>query len=757
MSEIQIPIQSFYERLPQWGEEFLTEFDDNPEMQNFLLVCHRRARKTTICLNLEIREAVAHKKNTYAYIFPTFKQAKAVLWRDPKMIKTYLPSEILAKPFNETELVADFVSGSSILIGGADQPDRWRGMGCVGWILDEYATMKNAKEMREEIIEPIIRENHGWVIYPYTPKGRNVGWEYFEKAKKLKWIHKLVTADNSGIFTGKDLEEAKLNMPEHLYQQEMLCFPKGTDIITSDGVRDITEVKIGNFVLAHSGRFRKVKKILEREYSGNLLKIISYGNNKPIFCTPEHPIRICNNGVNHEWKKAKDVKIGDKVVFPRILKGEHKIISKELSILLSWFISEGHYHKGNVGFSLNKNEKDHQNEIIKCLSIIIPNQICKVNINRGSAQLIISNRELGEFFTMHCGSGAENKKIPFTLIKGHENIVYETLIKGDGCRKGTDDSFTTISKHLAYQLQLLAHCLGYSAGISLSRPARIEIIEGRQVNCKEIYIVRINRQNNKYFAKKRALKITRHKYSILARVNKIEEIEFNGRVYNFDVEFDHSYTANGRSVHNCQFLVSGGGVIKRVGEAIAGKLQQALPGHRYVMGVDLARKVDWTVLTVIDCDTRQVVAFERFQKVDWSFQKERIAAMARRYNNAFIILDSTGVGDPIEQDLAQMNLSVRGFKFTGPSKKQLIEKLILAIEDRRITYPKIEELIEELEAFDIDEKGRYGAPTGFSDDCVISLALAVDGLGAEIYTHDEINNEELYQPFSERFGKKIRV
>jgi hypothetical protein len=428
MSQIQIPIPDFYKRLPSWGEEALTDFDNNPDAQNFLYVVHRRGRKTTIALNLELREAASHKKDTYAHIFPTFKQAKAVLWRDPKMLKTYMPGEILAKPFNETELVAEFTSGSVLQIGGADQPDRWRGMGCKGWVLDEFATMKTANMMREEIIQPIIQENHGWVMYLYTPKGRNVGWEYLEKAKRLKWIHKVIRADKSGVFTAQDLIEAKENMPEHLFQQEMMC----------------------------------------------------------------------------------------------------------------------------------------------------------------------------------------------------------------------------------------------------------------------------------------------------------------------------------------EFLISGGGVIKRINEAIAGILQPALAGHRYVMGVDLGRKVDWTVLTVIDCDTRQVVGFERFQKIDWSFQKEKIAAMAKRYNNAFIIIDSTGVGDPIEQDLEHMNLGVRGYKFTETSKKQLVEKLILAIEDRRITYPRIPEMLEELEAFDIDEKGHYGAPIGFHDDCVISLGLGVEGLGAEIYSPEQ-ETEGLYQTFEERFSKKVNA
>jgi len=170
------------------------------------------------------------------------------------------------------------------------------------------------------------------------------------------------------------------------------------------------------------------------------------------------------------------------------------------------------------------------------------------------------------------------------------------------------------------------------------------------------------------------------------------------------------------------------------------------------MGVDLGKKVDWTVLTVLDRDTRHVVAFERFQKFDWSFQKEKIARLSKEYGNPLIIMDSTGLGDVVEDDLTRLGLSIRGYTFTGKSKRQLIEKLILTIEDRRVTFPDIPELVNELRDFDIDERGRYGAPVGLHDDCVISLALGIEGLGAEVYSSG--GEEYEYQTFSERFGTK---
>lgn len=205
----------------------------------------------------------------------------------------------------------------------------------------------------------------------------------------------------------------------------------------------------------------------------------------------------------------------------------------------------------------------------------------------------------------------------------------------------------------------------------------------------------------------------------------------------------------------CAFLVDGGGVFRRVRECITGEITAPTPGGRYIMGVDLAKRQDWTVLTVLNRDTRHVDAFDRFQQVDWGLQKIRIARLAREYNNALIILDSTGVGDPIEDDLRQLGLSVRGEKIWAnrhtSRKRQLIEGLMVAIEGRRFTFPNIPELVQELEDYDIDEHARYGAPEGLHDDTVISAALAVEGLGAEVY-HDQVqvDAEERHRRQEER-------
>jgi len=181
------------------------------------------------------------------------------------------------------------------------------------------------------------------------------------------------------------------------------------------------------------------------------------------------------------------------------------------------------------------------------------------------------------------------------------------------------------------------------------------------------------------------------------------------------------------------FLPDAAAVFRGVDDIIKkDALSDVIADHKYVMGVDIAKHEDFTVLTVIDKYNNNVVYCDRFSQIDYPFQKKRILATSRRYNNARIIVDSTGVGEPIKDDLSREGMFVDDFGFTNKSKKELIEKLSIFIEQKNVWIPRMETMIDELKSYGyrLSDAGNiiYGAPHGLHDDHVVSLALAVWGL-----------------------------
>lgn len=139
------------------------------------------------------------------------------------------------------------------------------------------------------------------------------------------------------------------------------------------------------------------------------------------------------------------------------------------------------------------------------------------------------------------------------------------------------------------------------------------------------------------------------------------------------------------------------------------------------IGIDLAKSVDWTVVIGIDTDGL-VCLLERWQS-DWNATRQRILSLI---GDVPTLIDSTGVGDPIVEDLMRERYSVAGFKFTSTSKQQIMEGLASAIHQGHVGFPQ-GWLTNELESFEYEYRSggvRYSAPNGFHDDGVCALALA---------------------------------
>ena len=186
--------------------------------------------------------------------------------------------------------------------------------------------------------------------------------------------------------------------------------------------------------------------------------------------------------------------------------------------------------------------------------------------------------------------------------------------------------------------------------------------------------------------------------------------------------FDQEYGA--------AFVEGAGAVFRNVRECTTGDWQEPVEGEQYFAGLDLAKVTDYTVLVIMNAK-REVVFVDRFHRIDWSQQVQRIRVALERFNHAVVLVDSTGAGEPVFEEILRAGVTADPYRFSAASKAALIDNLALQLEQRRITLPKVElmpELADELESFEftISDAGntKSGAPPGGHDDIVISLALA---------------------------------
>ena len=197
-----------------------------------------------------------------------------------------------------------------------------------------------------------------------------------------------------------------------------------------------------------------------------------------------------------------------------------------------------------------------------------------------------------------------------------------------------------------------------------------------------------------------------------------------------------------RQEYMAEFLEDSAGVFRNVEACLLSDAEVLRPAkvRDVVIGCDVAKHTDFTVLIAMDAETGRCIAMERFNHLDWPIQRERILRFVSHYRGR-LILDATGVGDPIYDDLKRVYSDVEPFKLSQGSKVELIQRLVVAVEQRRVSWPGTRAstvpgrpasdwdiLTNEMKRYEyvISPSGgiSYGAPSGYHDDCVIALALA---------------------------------
>ncbi len=190
--------------------------------------------------------------------------------------------------------------------------------------------------------------------------------------------------------------------------------------------------------------------------------------------------------------------------------------------------------------------------------------------------------------------------------------------------------------------------------------------------------------------------------------------------------------------YEAEFLEDSAGVFHNLSRCLLTPDLCTLTSGFTVIGCDIAKHTDFTVLIAMDARTGRCFDMERFNMLDWPIQKERILAFARKHRGK-LILDATGAGDPIYDDLVRVYPNIVPFKFTAHRKVELIQRLIVAVEQQKITWPAgWDVLTDEMKRFEyaISPSGAltYSAPSGYHDDCVIALAMATNYLKEYCFT-----------------------
>ena len=375
------------------------------------------------------------------------------------------------------------------------------------------------------------------------------------------------------------------------------CFTKGTIISSNQGYKPIEEVKVGDKVLTHRGRYKSVCHIQKRPYSGNLYMIEIYGDStEKIEVTEEHPFLSVKRDKAREqnkrwitgWRKPTELGHRDYLAIPRnknrksnthrifeIYKRGKKIkkkvpLSNEFFRLIGYYLAEGSIMSNSsyLAFSFGSHEREYIEDVEYCLKKVFG--ITKWNEinhkkNHGTS-IVVGSVELARIFKIF-GTSCSTKSIPYWAMLEHPEKQKEIMIglfRGDGnyfnkeCASGFKEVFrlNTTSIHIARQTREILLRLGIGAFINRRDRAKPRMpiytvgITGFQMK-KLCEILGVKTENTLHNKRRKSMFFVDEDYMYVP-IKKITKKRISKiQVYNFSVEEDESYVAGSVAVHNC--------------------------------------------------------------------------------------------------------------------------------------------------------------------------------------------------------------
>jgi hypothetical protein len=188
------------------------------------VVAHRRAGKTVALCNQVIRGALENTRAfpppRYAYIGPSFAQAKDLVWGYYKYYTGVLPRVKVV----EGDLQIVLPNGAMInLYGGSAAYERMRGLYFDGIVADEYPMLNPS--MLGSVVRPCLADYQGWAVISGTSAGDDHFHELKKRAEKDtdQWSIYSIPVDQTDALDPLEVAEMRKDMTADEFAREMMC------------------------------------------------------------------------------------------------------------------------------------------------------------------------------------------------------------------------------------------------------------------------------------------------------------------------------------------------------------------------------------------------------------------------------------------------------------------------------------------------------------------------------------------------------
>lgn len=451
--------------------------------------------------------------------------------------------------------------------------------------------------MAHSLIDPV--EKDGDTLYYSVPANAiNTETDADYHSKVLESIFKSYVSDGGNKVVPRPINEGLAVVYSELGKKAFTgvgvsCLCPGTKIYTDNGIVNIEDVKIGDEVLTHKGRWRTVNDTVASFHSGKMVKMTISGvsgDDLEYKFVDNHKLYVHRDN-KWTWIGCDSIVEGDIVGEPienfnqnanrtaisipfrntssKIWTVKEYFITEELCELIGYFLGDGSFSKaeGALNFDFANHEKENIERVIELFKIVFDKNATATRKSDTCIRVKCYSRPLVKWFAENCYSSKE-KKCPFDigqLIESECKSLLVGLINSDGRICEDSISFYNTSVNLVALCKRLFTRIGIAATINCRSPRKhFSKNLGRSIVAKKTeYTVTTGQQKSfdimeEVLGYKRTNKTKdRNKFLkvengfLMTKVKKIEIGEYTGLVYDLRVTEDHSFSGPNLTISNC--------------------------------------------------------------------------------------------------------------------------------------------------------------------------------------------------------------
>lgn len=359
---------------------------------------------------------------------------------------------------------------------------------------------------------------------------------------------------------------------KQVYHAGDICVSGDSFIQTSVGLKKIRDVAIGDFVLTHKNRYRRVLKTFSRKAETMQLKL--FGDAKPIRITSEHPVWAGTKWFRYyqventpNWVPAGTLTTNNFAI--GLINSENRKTlpySNQFLRIIGYFLGDGSVYDSKKRATLKfyfgtKKEITAKKDVMEYFR----NEGLKVfeGFHSGCWHLTINNTGYARFFKQFYDEKRE-KNIPNEFLncplEQFLQIVHGLVIT-DGSIGRSHGRYERVrinntSYELLRKVKLRLESDGEYSTMNVTRPARRSFVFSKMCDQKEYYELNFScgsKVLSMFFENVTRTAPTRYKRVFDYTIKGIESISEGCEedVFNLEVEEDDSYVAEGIILHNC--------------------------------------------------------------------------------------------------------------------------------------------------------------------------------------------------------------